>query len=159
MELFLLFKLTTRWKKCVHLSPPFNHNTLDFCLQLTNSKRAIISKSLIIVAFLVFSSSIKSLSSSKPSKTHKPSRRSFYSLYIVKHLLIPTLKSTFNALSLWEPKCNTENPESDKKSTTILLYPQYPLILTTCSRKWNTSQLHEGQLPQSRRIEKWSKPI
>jgi len=56
------------WKNLVHLSPSFNHITLDFRLQLTSCKTEHLSNSLITSAFLSSSSSTKALLPSVASK-------------------------------------------------------------------------------------------
>jgi hypothetical protein len=52
--LFLLFKFATQWKILVFLSPFLNQRSLHFRLKLTSSKREILSKSLVMSAFLNF---------------------------------------------------------------------------------------------------------
>ena len=88
MELFLLFKLATRWKNVVHLSPSLSQRALYFCRQLISSIRVTFSNSLITNDFVNFSSKIKAPTSSNPSRTQLLHKKFYMGLHIAKHLLI-----------------------------------------------------------------------
>jgi hypothetical protein len=111
----------------IFLSSSLNQSALDCFLQLTSSKRIVLSRSLVISAFLNLLWSAKDLPSTITSRSQSPSWRIFFLLLISARHLIPFSQVNFQSFQFIR-QVITRGALKTRHPPLFHLFPQIPLI-------------------------------